>query len=153
MTPNSPNLESLLATLGQAQREGAFSAPAGRYPWQVAAARNAHKQAGRFGWVRVAIPLAAAAAVAVLFVGPSLMKSRSGRELAKSSPIALPSETAQHMADAGKSTSNAATFDCDYNGDGKVDGLDIQAFVNRRNDTAGDPALQAEFLQKCLLER
>jgi hypothetical protein len=145
------NLESLLRTLGQARRDGVLSASAGRYPWQATAVRESQRRASRFGWVRVAIPLAAAAAVAVLFVAPSLMKSRQVSEVAGNLAANLPSTTAQQVADAEKSRSSAATFDCDYNGDGVVDGRDIQAFLNRLQDMPGAAEKKAEYLQKCLL--
>jgi hypothetical protein len=145
------NMEDTLATLGQARQAGVFSTASAAYPWKTAATRRADQTARRFGWVRVAVPLAAAAAVAVLFVGPNLMKSRQVQDIAQTSPINLPSATANQMADAGKPATSAATFDCDYNGDGVVDGRDIQAFVNRLKDMQGDPLLQAEYLQRCLL--
>lgn len=151
MNTNLRNLEDLMATLGQARRDGVFSASARHYPWQVAAAKKSGQRAGRFGWARVGIPLAAAAAVAVLFVAPSLMKSRQVSDVAGNLAANLPSATAQHVADAEKPGSSAATFDCDYNGDGVVDGRDIQAFVNRLKDNPGDTRKQTENLQKCLL--
>jgi len=151
MVTNPNNMENALATLGQARRDGVFSAQPGQYPWQVAAKKKAEKRGRRLGWIRVAVSLAAAAAIAVLFISPNFTKSRQSNELASSLSINAPSETAQHLADAEKSTSNAATFDCDYNGDGVVDGRDIQAFVDRLKDIHGDARLQAEFLQKCLL--
>src|SRR5438105_2846863 len=151
MDPKLTKLESLLETLGQARRDGVFSASASQYPWQVAAAQKADRRTAQFGWLRVAVPLAAAAAVAVLFVAPSLQKSRSVAPIAGSLNINPSSETAQHMADAEKSLPSAATFDCDYNGDGVIDGRDIQAFMDHLKDIHGDPSQKADYLQKCLL--
>lgn len=143
------NMENLLVTLGQARREGAFSTSSA-CPWKAAASHRSERSAGRFGWARIAVPLAAAAAVAVLFVAPNLRNSRQS-QTASNSPISLPSETANQLADAGQPQASAATFDCDYNGDGVIDGRDIQAFVDRLKDIHGDPRMQAEFLQRCLL--
>ena len=143
------NMENLLETLGQARRDGAFSKSAA-CPWQATASKRSERTTRRLGWVRAIVPLAAAAAVAVIFVGPNLMKSRQS-QTALNSPISLPSETANQLADAGKPQASAATFDCDYNGDGVIDGRDIQAFVERLKDVHGDPRMQAEYLQRCLL--
>ena len=143
------NMENLLATLGQARQGGAFSKSAA-FPWQAVASQKAERNTRRFGWARVAVSLTAAAAVAVMFVGPNLRNSRQS-PTAMNSPITLPSETANQLADAGQPQANAATFDCDYNGDGVIDGRDIQAFVDRLKDIHGDPRMQAEFLQRCLL--
>jgi hypothetical protein len=151
MTTGPNRLERLLETLGDAQRDGVFAPQARVFPWEVAASKKADHRAARFSWVRVAIPLAAAAMVAVVFVAPNLMKRRQGQDIARTMPIHLPSETGQHMADAEKSPSSAATIDCDYNGDGVIDGRDIQAFVTRLQELQGDAEVQARHLQKCLL--
>lgn len=151
MNSDSRQLDALLATMGEAHRNGVFAVRPASYPWKSAATKRADRHERRFGWVRVALPLAAAAAVAVVFVAPSLMTSRRVQQIAGNLPVHLPSESAKQMADAEKSTTSAATFDCDYNGDGVIDGRDIQSFVERLNEMHGDPGRQAEYLQRCLL--
>src|ERR1043166_4630349 len=148
-TNRNHDLETLLGTLGQARRDGAFS-KATACPGQTAASKASERSARHLGWLGVAGGLAAAAAVAVFFVGPNLRNSRQS-QTALNSPISLPSETANQLADAGKPQESAATFNCDYNGDGVIDGRDIQAFMDRLKDVHGDPRLQAEYLQRCLL--
>lgn len=153
MSLQPDKMEHLLAELGRAARDGAFEASATMYPWRTAepeAPRFTHR---RFAWVRVAVPLAAAAAVAVLFVGPSLRSPEVVREVAENvaatdSSTAKPEQPAA-VEDAVPTTDE--TLDCDYNGDGRVDGNDIQAFVNLLRNTKGDPILEAEHLQRCLL--
>ena len=147
-------MEHLLAELGRAAREGAFDASATMYPWRTAepeAPRFTHR---RFAWMRVAVPLAAAAVVAVLFVGPSLWHLETVREVAEN-VAATDSSTAKSEQPAVPAepvlTTTHETLDCDYNGDGQVDGNDIQAFVNQLRDTKGDPILEAEYLKRCLL--
>ncbi|MBI5764175.1 MAG: hypothetical protein HZA51_11675 [Planctomycetes bacterium] len=151
MNSDPRQLDALLATMGEAHRDGVFAARPACYPWKSAAARRADRQERRFGWVRVAIPLAAAAAVAVAFVAPGLTNKGRVQPIAGNLNVNLPSESANQMADAEKSPTSAATFDCDYNGDGTIDGRDIQAFVERLNEMHGDPGRQAEYLQRCLL--
>jgi len=104
--------------------------------------------------VRVAVPLAAAAAIAVLFVGPSLMNPKQVREIAGNLPVAMPSQAETILVDAGTAPTTVHSDECDYNGDGVVDGRDIQGllnFVNLHKDSVGDPQLEVERLQRCLL--
>lgn len=144
------SLEAMLSTLGHARREGGFSAKATLYPWQVAA-RPASGLAGSMRWIRVALPLAAAAAVAVVFVGPGLFGNRAVQDSSKDVLTATLSEHRDVLADAESVTTDSKQLECDYNGDGVVDGKDIQAFLDRMQDPNGDPLLQAERLQRCLL--
>lgn len=144
-------LEGLLGMLGEAHRDGAFQAsPSGR-PWIKSESRASRPVSSRLHWVRVAIPLAAAAAVAIVFVGPSLFGTSAGHEMAQDGLAAIQSDQPKLLADAGTVTTAPKAADCDFNGDGVIDGLDIQALVNRIQDTDGDPLLQAEQLEKCLL--
>lgn len=151
MALQAQTLEGLLTTLGQAHREGAFSVAARVYPWQSAEARTATFASNRFRWVRVALPLAAAAAVAVVFVGPSLFGTRAFDEMAKDGLAAVHSDAPKTIADAEAVTTANLKVECDFNGDGVVDAMDIQALIDRIPDTNGDPLLQAERLQRCLL--
>lgn len=139
-------LEGMLAILGEAHRDGAFRASTAGQPW----IRKANA-APRLHWVRVAAPLAAAAAVAVVFVGPNLFGTRAGHEMAQDGLAAIQPDQPEMLADAGVVTTAPKASDCDFNGDGVIDGLDIQALVNRIQEIEGDPLLQAEQLQRCLL--
>ena len=151
MTPT--DLDSLLAQLGQAHRDGALASPAKAYPWRADRRSTASRSAARAGhrWVRVAIPLAAAAAVAVLFVFPSTFGTRPDSELAQDGLAGVNPETANLFADAEPAATQGRSPDCDYNSDGVIDGRDIQALVDRLRDSDEDPALKAEKLQRCLL--
>ncbi len=150
MLSHDKTLEDLLATLGSAHRQGAFSGESREYPWQTASTRTS-RLAGGFRWVRVAVPLAAAAAVAVLFVGPGLFGNRAVQDASKDALAAIHAEHPDVLADAEAVTTGSTPNECDYNGDGVVDGKDIQAFLDRMQDPEGDPLLQAERLQRCLL--
>lgn len=147
-------IEGLLGTLGQAERDGVLStspAPSATgYPWE-AGSRADRPLAGRFGWVRVAVPLAAAAAVAVLFVGPSLFQTRAVQDVARDGLAFVQPAAPEMVADAEAVTTASSKGECDFNGDGVVDGKDIQAFLDRMHDFNGDPLLQADRLQRCLL--
>ena len=55
-------------------------------------------------------------------------------------------------ADAASTDAPSRVVDCDFNGDGEFNGLDIQAYMDRRYDIAVDPAVVSEELQRCLLE-
>jgi hypothetical protein len=149
MTRHNDSMETLLARLGQARAEGAIRPGSPRYPWK--AASPVRRPTHRFGWVRVAVPLAAAAVVGVLFVGPSLMSPRQVREVAQNLPISLPSETRHAVVDAEPGAAADRSVVCDQNGDGVVDGRDIQPFMNSLNDRPEAPQLQVEFFQRCLL--
>ncbi len=154
MTPQTDPMNTLLETLGKARRDGAFSADPTPYPWQVEQAKVISVARRRLAWVRVAVPLAAAAAVAVLFVGPSLFETPAVEDLAGAiHTTALPVHPEVLAEAPDQSPTTAETVDCDYNGDGRVDGRDIQAFLSRvQEDAAGDLELESEFLQRCLLD-
>ncbi|MFH1419968.1 MAG: hypothetical protein ABII12_16970 [Planctomycetota bacterium] len=153
MTPQTDPMETLLETLGKARRDGAFSSDAAQYPWQADQAKVISVAHRRLAWVRVAVPLAAAAAVAVLFVGPSLFETPAVEELAETIHTSVLPVHPEVLAEApDQSPTTAETVDCDYNGDGRVDGRDIQAFLSRvQEDAAGDLEIESEFLRRCLL--
>ncbi len=152
MDPQTRQMEHMLAALGKAHREGAFTREATPCPWRAAEPEVTGLTHRRFRWASVAVPLAAAAAIAVLFVGPSLWSPRAVHEVAEKNlandPLAKPAEV---PAAVEAVTTTPEDVDCDYNGDGRVDGRDIQALVNKLRDADGDPILEAEQLQRCLL--
>lgn len=152
MTKHS-DIQSLLDQLGEAHRNGAFSSQSPRYPWQTETPEASSLPRHRFGWVRVAVSLAAAAAVAVLFVVPSLSNSPSVTNtdvtrIAAGVPTDVSSELLSSdsivVADAGDDG-------CDYNGDGVVNGKDIAAFMVRIQEGDEDVQSKTERLSECLL--
>jgi hypothetical protein len=152
MSPQTSQLEAMLETVGRAHRAGAFSADAARLPWQGDSRETVRLTHRRLAWVRVAVPLAAAAAVAVLFVGPSLFETTAVDEITGTIPSVVMPDQPEAFAEAEPTPTTAQTLhECDYNGDGRVDGKDIQAFVNRVQDTGGDLELETEKFQRCLL--
>lgn len=152
MSPQVNNMETMLVALGKAQRDGVFPPAAARYPWQAESREVTSLGRGPMRWVKVAIPLAAAAAIAVLFVGPSLFESTAVNEIAQSIPATVMPSEPEALAEAQPvATTSAQTFDCDYNGDGQIDGRDIQAFVDRLETSGGDMQLRKEYLRHCLL--
>lgn len=150
MDRNLQTIENALTRLGEAHRAGAFAGQKGTYPWQTARGAAA-KPAHRFAWVRVAASLAAAAAVAVVFIGPSLMTLRQTREIPGNLPVAMPTETVNVVAEAPAPTAPVHRDECDFNGDGVVNGLDIQSFVARQSETSGAPQVDAATFERCLL--
>lgn len=158
MTPQTDQMEQMLATLGKAHRQAAFSDDATRYPWRTTAPEAVGPTRRRFAWANVAVPLAAAAAVAVLFVGPSLWSPRALHDVAENTltvePSVKPAEAPAIVEPAGTTTGKAVAEadDCDFNGDGEINGKDIQAFVSSLDDTNGDTILEAQYLQRCLLD-
>ncbi|MBK8270026.1 MAG: hypothetical protein IPK83_17705 [Planctomycetes bacterium] len=151
------NMDSLLAMLGEAHQSGAFASGASRFPWHAQTVVAQSRNPRRHPWVWVGAPLAAAAAVAVLFVGPSLFSGRTTPNFAQNVPVELRSDEPELVADAAAATT-LAVVDCDFNGDGLIDGQDIQAYADLRQKVAGDPAASAELLrkgeqlQRCMLE-
>ncbi len=151
MDPRKDNLESLLATLGEAHQAGAFKGDAARYPWQLDRVEAQSPGHTRFAWFWVGAPLAAAAAVAILFVGPHFFSQQAARKIAMTVQNNLqPVQPELHVAEAVP-TSRSSINCRDYNGDGVVDGGDIQGFVDHLRDTGGDPQAKEEFIQRCLL--
>ena len=128
---NNP-LEGLLHTLGQARSDGVFSADASPQPWKAARRQVIHMSARHFAWGRVAAPLAAAAALVAVVVGPSLWSTRAVPQMPQSH-VAVSTHQPETIADAGPIATTAQAADCDFNGDGVVDGRDIQA----RSGTTG----------------
>ena len=150
-------MESLLATLGDAREAGVFTSEATRYPWRTEAVAIQNRGRRRSSWFWVGGPVAAAAAVAVLFVGPNLFPGQASSDVAlNGSNLISPVQPELH-ADAASPNSSPEVWDCDFNGDGVVNGLDIQALADRRTSVSGDPdAIEqykrmADQLRECML--
>ncbi|MCB9852968.1 MAG: hypothetical protein H6819_07720 [Phycisphaerales bacterium] len=125
------NMEHLLATLGEARQNGAFAGGAAGYPWQ---ARAAATQSSPKSWqarLWKVGPLAAAAAVAVLFVGPKFA-SEDGSPIV-SDNVAIKDSSGRPETSSSESPSTAAKLKGDYNEDGVVNGLDAQALIEKLN--------------------
>ncbi len=151
-------MESLLVMLGEAQDSGAFSNSTTRYPWRTEAVAIQNRGQRRFSWFWVGGPVAAAAAVAVLFVGPNLFPTRTTSDLAMNGSSVVTSVQPELHADAASSDSLFGERGCDFNGDGVINGLDIQAGSDRLQEVAGDPDAMAKALrdmkqlERCLLD-
>jgi hypothetical protein len=153
MSPQFDSIETLLSRLGKARQDGAFEHASAGYPWQSSAAVDMVVRHRRLTWLRVAVPLAAAAAIAVLFVGPSLFEGTAVDTIAQNiQPTVTPAQPEAFAEAQPVATSSAQTIDCDYNGDGRIDGQDIQAFVDRLAESGGDIELKKDFLRRCLLD-
>jgi len=156
MAFENAKIESMLETLGKAHEDGIFAASPS-FPWTNPPLRikvtGLDSRQRSLRWLRVGAPLAAAAAVAVVFVLPNLSSTR--QSVVQNSQLVPPSASSVQVAELAtpaKLALSAPTDQCDYNGDGKVDGLDIQAFVRGRMEGAErNPQLEAEYLQRCLL--
>jgi len=152
MDPHNSQMVQQLALLGEAHREGAFSDDAVQYPWQTAKPEVSRLTHRRFAWARVAVPLAAAATVAVLFVGPRLWEPQVVHEMAENALDTGVFEKPEQPLTAESVPTTVEAVSCDYNGDGLVDGKDIQAFVSSLEEAGGDPSTAAKYLQRCLLD-
>lgn len=133
-------LESLLTDLGAARAAGVIPASnrtaPGRFPWETAPASAARG----LKWARLAVPMAAAAMLAIVFVGPSL------RHRSSMPPVAV--------HDAGMIATTVANHDAvnaDCNGDGRVNGDDIQCYISQQAAPSGSAGLQPEELTRRLL--
>lgn len=151
MDPENSQMEHLLAQLGKAHREGAFSDAAARYPWRTAEPEATGPARRRFAWSHVAVPLVAAAAVAVVFLGPTLWSPHTVLEVAQNDLAIDALAKPELPASAQPTATTSNVVECDYNGDGCVDGKDIQAFVETVQGTGRDSRREAEYLQRCLL--
>jgi len=158
MNPEFSKFEGLLTQLGEARRSGAFSVDAMPYPWKAEQVITI-QPVRRFSWMRVASLSAAAAAVAFLFVGPKLLNHSQERQglggLASSDASLEPSVIVVAESPAPVT---AANDDCDFNGDGKVNGADIQSLTNLlAAGTVTDPQrvedLKMQFLRCAKLGR
>jgi len=116
MTTRNSNLESLLVTLGDARQAGAFDSATTSYPWQATTvSAQSPKQSWQARFWKV-VPLAAAAAVAVLFVEPS-WAPEGGNSLVQNTNDAV----------TGPETRNV--IEGDFNGDGVVNSTDMQGYI------------------------
>ncbi len=148
MRGNTRDIEQLLSRLAEAHRDGAFASDAVRHPWEAVQSRKA--SGGRFGWVRVAVPIAAAAVIAIVFLGPSLLGTSAVRDMARDGLAVIQPDQPPTVAE-GELAVASDEHDCDFNGDGVVDGRDIQAFVDRLRVSNGAAMEKSEELQRCLL--
>ena len=147
------NMEGWLKELGQARSQGAFTGSSGRFPWQKPEPKVLNFLHRRLAWARVAAPLAAAAGVAVLFVAPSF---RHTHGVTSVTPVVVnpltPESSVEGHAVAAKLN---VRVDCDYNGDGVFNGLDIQPLADQLSrGSHGDAEHSAEYSAKlvsCLL--
>ncbi len=117
------DIQGPLVQLGKAHREAAFSSDATRYPWRTAELQANRPTHRRFAWVRVAAPLAAAAAVAVLFVVPSLFTGPVAEPNVDVVAEAVTPEEPQatiKVARGSAAPCDDYKDDGDYNGDGVV---------------------------------
>ncbi len=134
-------MESLLLELGKAHSAGVMPAGAIRpssFPWESRRSGLAHRS---IRWARVALPLAAAAVVGFVFVSanlhrPDLSGMATGPATATSSVLA----SVQGGAEA---------WDC--NGDGVVNGLDINCYVRQHASEAEAAELQTDAFTRRLL--
>ncbi len=146
MNPQTDNMEHLLAELGRAHQDGALQGNATRYPWLADKVATQSRKPRRSSWIWVGGPVAAAAAVAVLFVVPDLFPT--------SRPVVPTGH--HHIVDA-EDGSGCGSLEFDFNGDGVVDGRDIQALTETRHEAIGDPTAEREYkrkaegLNRCLL--
>jgi hypothetical protein len=91
-------------------------------------------------WVRVAVPLAAAAAIALLFVGPVVNPPH---------PMVTPEGPA--VVTTTFASSHASVADADCNGDGVVNGDDIDCFIRRQSEMGEASVVQTEAFTRRLL--
>lgn len=128
-------LQASLMELGAAREAGVFSAPAvAAFPWERSAPRRLVLRSTR--WVRLALPLAAAAALGVVVWGPGFRHQQSG------TPVVVVPATSAVVA--------VSPDEGDCNRDGAVNGLDIACFVSQKAES-GDAVLQADALARRLL--
>ena len=148
------NMEGWLKELGQARSQGAFAVSSGRFPWQKPEPKVLSFLHRRLAWARVAATFAAAAGVAVLFVGPSFNHSHGVPSGASHVVTTLtPERSEEGLAVPANLVVRA---ECDFNGDGVVDGRDIQPLVDQlsrgSHDGAGASAEVPAKFMVCLLE-
>lgn len=148
MAIQTNNLDHLLATLGEARQNGAFSGGADGYPWQAKSAATQSRPQTKHARLWKVGPLAAAAAVAVLFVVPKF-GSEGGSPIVSENVKAVDSTERPETLTPATSTPDA-NLDCDFDGDGVVNGLEIQRLIERMRN--GEATVdQAEALTRCLL--
>ncbi len=155
MGPQTNAIENALRTLGKAHREGAFSAAPGRYPWQAVESEPRRLARRPLAWVCVGAPLAAAAAIVFLFVVPSLLEKPAVESVASNGPSVETPVKPEAVAEDTQLAMATPTGDvnCDFNGDGQIDGRDIQAYLDRVRDTGGAASEEdLESLRQCLLQ-
>ena len=147
------NMEGWLKELGQARSQGAFEGSSGLFPWQKPEPKVLNFLHRRLAWARVAATFAAAAGVAVLFVGPSFIHHQGVTPVA---PTVANSLTPERSGEGHAVPANLAVrVECDFNGDGVADGRDIQPLVDQlsrgsHGNGDGSAELPPNFMS-CLL--
>ena len=148
--PQTNNLEHLLAKLGEAHDGGAFKADASGHPWRTADGRKQLSGHRHHRWLWMGTPVAAAAAVAGLFVGPRFFPEEVAESISESVSTRLLPERPEALAEAVPTSTRS--IECrDFNGDGVVNGADIQGFVNSHRKAGGDPEEVQAFIDRCLM--
>lgn len=120
------NIQSLLQELGKAHKDGAFAVSSSAVPWKSPAPRSVRRTGGILHWSLRTVPLAAAAAVALMVARPSWFRSADLPELADGTPPVVPAGEAHAIIPVPED-------DCvrfDFNGDGVANGHDVQGFID-----------------------
>ncbi len=136
---NRDSIDNLLSELGEARSAGVFpvesSAVPNVFPWQT---QRTSVQVRSVRWLRVAVPLAAAATLAFAFVGSGFR-----RNVGNVSPD--PKSIATTLVAQGSSDPD------DCNGDGRINGADIDCFVRQHTALSGSSELQTGDFTRRLL--
>jgi len=139
MRRETPDLEALLTELGAARAEGVFERTGrGSLPWRTNRPISGRQAASPRSWRRAMTGLAAAAVLGFALVGIWRLESfwSAGPQLAQN-----PDSTALASRDVAPAmnadSSQAPVLPVDFNGDGVVDGDDIQGFVNSQETSSG----------------
>ncbi len=141
------DIQGWLEHLGKAHQDGALSSDAARYPWRTVELAADRPTLHRFAWVRVAGPLAAAAVVAILFVVPSLSTAPLDNQVADKVVESVTPEGPKAIIIA-----EGPTDPHDYNGDGRVDGRDIAAYMDHLRSGGEDVGLETERFRDSMLQ-
>ncbi len=147
------NMEGWLTELGKARSQGAFANSSGPFPWQKTEPKVLSFLHRRLAWARVAATFAAAAGVAVLFVGPSFIFHHGATPVA--STVVTPLTPERSGEGQVVPANQIVRVECDYNGDGVFNGLDIQPLVDQlsrgsHENGSGSAELPPNFMS-CLL--
>lgn len=136
---NRDSIDNLLSELGEARSAGVFpvesSAGPNVFPWQT---QQTSVQVRSVRWLRVAVPLAAAATLAFAFVGSGFR-----RNAGNVNPD--PKSIATTLVAQGSSDPD------DCNGDGRINGADIDCFVRQHTALSGSSELQTGDFTRRLL--
>ena len=134
-------IDIFLNELGEARSAGVFQDTTAEtaFPWQ---ARQSSVGLRGLRWLRVALPLAVAATLAFAFVGSSFRRSVNP---ADSGTKSVSTSLSNALVANGQSDPN------DCNGDGVVNGEDIECFISHHSAENRASALQTEAFTRRLL--